>query len=104
MPQIPVIVPLIVSGVLLGSMWSHQNPAKAWRKALLAAILAGFLNAAYVWLLAFLRASNIDVSGNSGLVLMASSCLSGFVVVITVFLSVAGVVRYRRGRELEQEE
>jgi len=104
MPQIPLIIPLIVAGAFLGTIWSRKDPGKAWKKAFLAASLAGLLNAAYTWLVAFLKISSANLAGNAGLVFTATSGLLGLFVVLVVFLSAAGVVRYRGGKELESEE
>ena len=104
MSQTPIIIPLIVAGIFLGSMWRNKTLAGVWRKMLLFAAIAGLLNSAYTFLLGFMRISGASSSTNDQLATIASSGLTGFLIVLTVFVSAAIVIRYRRGEELEPQQ
>jgi len=113
LPQVPILIPLIVAGAFLGSVWSGKDLAAVWKKAVLAAIVSGIANAAYAWLLGFLKISTTEllpnVTGattptNNNLVFMASCGVTAFLIVATVYLSALGMMRYRRGKTLEPEE
>jgi len=101
LPQVPILIPLIVAGAFLGSVWSTKDLPAVWKKAVLAATVSGLLNVAYAWLLG---AVNIVAAANNNLAFMASCGLVAFLVVVTVYLSALGMMRYRRGKTLEPEE
>jgi len=113
LPQVPILIPLIVAGAFLGSVWSGKDLAAVWKKAVFAAIVSGILNAGYVWLLGLLKISTTElisnVTGaipptNNKIVFMASCGVGAFLIVVTVYLSALGMMRYRRGKTLEPEE
>lgn len=118
--QVPILVPLVVAGAFLGSVWSVKSPGAVWKKAVLAATVSGLLNVGYVFVLGLIMPGNNLPSGLTqsripsvnlptdsafgGLAFMAVSGLTGFLVVVTIYLSVIGILRYRRGKTLEPEE
>ena len=101
MPQVPILIPLIVAGAFLGSVWSSKDLMAVWKKAILAASVSGILNAVYAWSLGALK---IVALTNNNLVFLASCGVVSFLVVVAVYLSALGMMRYRRGRALEPEE
>jgi len=101
--QVPIIIPLVVAGALLGSAWPSENLLAAWKKAVLAAILSGVLNMGHIFVLGILRIPAGNLPANSN-VSLATSGFTGFVVVLAVYLSAIVMVRYRRGKTLESEE
>jgi len=112
LPQVPILIPLIVAGAFLGSVWSGKDLAAVWKKAVLAAIVSGIVNAAYAWFLGPLKTLTgllPNVSGqvsptSNNLVFIASCGIVAFLIVVTVYLSALGMMRYRRGKTLEPEE
>ena len=102
LPQFPIIVPLIVTGVLLGSLWQNKTLIGVWKKVFLFAAVAGALNSVNAFLVSSLRTSGAD--SNNPVASMIASGLVGFLVVFTVFVVVAGMVKYRRGEELEKQQ
>jgi len=101
LPQVPILIPLIVAGAFLGSVWPGKDLAAVWKKAILAAAVSGILNAVYAW---FLGALKIVALTNNNPVFLASCGVVAFLVVFAVYVSALGMMRYRRGRTLEQEE
>jgi len=113
LPQVPILIPLIIAGALLGSVWSSKDLVAVWKKTVLAATVSGILNAGYAWLLGFLKISTTGLianvtgaipSTNNNLVFMASCGVAAFLIVVIVYLSALGMMRYRRGKTLEPEE
>jgi hypothetical protein len=101
--QTPIIIPLIVAGMLLGSLWQNKTLTGVWKKTLLFAAIAGLLNSVNAFLVGYLRISGAD-SSNGQVANIVSSGLAGFLIVLAVFVSAAGVIRHRRGEELEQQQ
>lgn len=101
MPQVPILIPLIVAGAFLGSVWSNKDLMAVWKKAILAAAVSGILNAGYAWSLGALK---MITSTNNNLVFLTSCGVVAFLVVFAVYLSALGMMRYRRGKTLEPEE
>jgi len=104
LPQVPILIPLIVAGAFLGSVWSTKSLMAVWKKAILAGAVSGILNVGYVWVLGFLKIPGQIQQINNNLVSMASCGVVAFLVVIAVYLSALGMMRYRRGKTLEPEE
>jgi hypothetical protein len=120
--QIPIIIPLIVAGVFLGSAWPNKSLTGSWKKAILAGTLSGLLNTGYVFALGLLGRSgngltasqqqalptNVNLPSSSstagGLSSILACALTGFLVVMIVYVSAIARVRYRRGEMLESEE
>jgi len=112
LPQVPILIPLIVAGAFLGSVWSGKDLSAVWKKAVLAAVVSGILNAGYVWSLASLKISTAEVLPSVGQVsqtsnnlgFIASSSITAFLIVLTIYTSALGMMRYRRGKTLEPEQ
>jgi hypothetical protein len=104
LPQTPIIIPVIVAGVLLGSVWQNKTLTGVCRKTVLFAAIAGLVNSGYAFLVGYLRTAGADSSANSQTAAIATSGLVGFLIVLVVFVSAAGVIKHRRGEELEQQQ
>lgn len=115
LPQTPIIVPLIVAGLFLGSIWSNKNFREVWKKAILAATISGVLNIGYVLALSLVNGQrdNLPPTGTAlptnpttagGPTFIVACGLTGFLAVIIVYLSTAAMIRYRRGRTIEPEQ
>jgi len=102
--QVPIIIPLVVAGISIGGMWQKKNLAGVWKRALLAAAVSGILNSGYALILGYLKIPGTNASSNTNSLSLVTSGLSGFLIVITIFLSAVGTVKYKRGKELEPEE
>jgi hypothetical protein len=103
LPQIPIVIPLVIVGCFLGSAWSSKDLVVVWKKALLAGALSGLLNLGCLWVLGILVVPGGSPPANNDLALLVSSGLAGFLIVLTVYLSAVGMIRYRRGKVLESE-
>ena len=101
--QVPIVIPLVIAGCFLGSAWSSKDLVASWKKALVAGVLSGFLNVGYLWVLGILGVSGASSSTNNSLASLATCGLAGFLIVLTVYLSAVGMIRYRRGKVLESE-
>jgi hypothetical protein len=104
LPQVPLIIPLVVAGVFMGGVWYRKNSDGLWKKALLASAASGVLNSGYALLLGYLKISGTNTSSNTDSAFLITSGLSGFLIVIMVFLSAIVTIKYKRGKELEPEE
>lgn len=111
--SIPIIVPLVVAGAFLGSVWSSKDLTAHWKKALLAATVSGLLNSGYVWLIGLLKAPvalggalgpGASAPAQNDLVFISTCGIAAFLIVVTVYVSAIVMIRYRRGKEIEPEE
>ncbi len=115
MPQIPIIVPLIVVGLVVGSMLKSKSPKVSRKRLASASLVAGLLNSIHAYLLYLLTPTRTAVSdtgvptGGSPLqglastsvgAFVASSFLAAFLIVLLVIGIALAYVRIRRGEEL----
>lgn len=122
MPEVPIIIPLIVAGAFLGSVWKSKELMTVRKKAVLASAISGVLNAVYALLLGFLgisgSTSRASITGtiptasvsanmataNGSIVFAVTSGLTGFFVVLAVFFSAVGMIWYLKRKEIEPTE
>ncbi len=117
MPQIPVMIPLIVVGLVVGSILKSKSPKVSKRKLASASLVAGLLNSVYAYLLYSLvptqtstRATGIPTGappvGGFGATsleaFLVASFLAAFLMVLLVFGIALAYVRIRRGEEVEE--
>lgn len=113
MPQVPIIIPVIVIGILFGSLLKSNKPKIPWKKVTAWALVAGVLNAVLAYAEVILtpqptfvfRAA--AVTQVSEIPFSAASFLAGFIIVMVVFGIAAAYLRLRgteSGPELENEE
>jgi len=115
MPQIPIIVPLIVVGLVVGSMLKSKSPKISRKRLASASLVAGLLNSIHAYLLYLLTPTRTAASATGaptggpplqGLAstsvgaFVASSFLAGFLIVLLVIGIAMAYVRIRRGEEL----
>jgi len=115
MPQIPIIVPLIVVGLVVGSMLKSKSPKVSRKRLASASLVAGLLNSIHAYLLYLLTptrtaasATGVPTGGSplQGLAstsvgaFVASSFLAAFLIVLLVIGIAMAYVRIRRGEEL----
>ena len=114
MPQLPIIFPLIVIGILIGWLQKSKKPKISWRKVTLSALVAGALNAANAYAV-YILTPQPTFGGAGGFVRTTSattsdigfttaSFLAGFLIVAAVFVIAAAYGRIRKGdSELGEE-
>jgi len=114
MSQIPIIVPLIVVGLVVGSMLKSKSPKVSRRRLASASLVAGLLNSIHAYLLYLLTPTGTAASfrgaatgappmgglaSTSG-AFVAASFLAAFLIVLLVIGIAMAYVRIRRGEEL----
>jgi hypothetical protein len=117
MPQIPIIIPVIVAGITVGSVIKSQSRISK-RKLMSASLIAGVLNAINAYVVnsmspqqTFVRAtftstqtanfSNFSVPQTSWIVFVTASFIGGFLIVLGV-LGIA-MIYARKGGGAEEE-
>lgn len=109
MPQIPIIIPLVVAGVAVGSVIKSKSPTISKRKLLSASLVAGFLNAIYAYAVysfspeqtfTFSRGT-FPAAPTSWIPFVVASLLAGFLIVLAVLGIAMAYARIRRGGEEE---
>ena len=111
MPQFPILVPVLVLGITVGSMLRGKSPSISKKKFAYATLGAGLLNVAYAYAFlllfpsstpTFARANFAAVSQISEPVFLSASFLVAVLMVVAV-LGIAQVyVRLRKGSESEE--
>jgi hypothetical protein len=115
MPQIPIIVPLIVVGLVVGSMLKSKSSKISRKRLASASLVAGLLNSIHAYLLYLLTPTRTAASATgaptggpplqgltstSGEAFVASSFLAAFLIVLLVIGIAMAYARVRRGEEL----
>ena len=107
MPQIPIIIPVIVAGITVGSVIKSQSQRISRRKLMSASLVAGLLNAINAYAVDYLTprptfaAANFTVIQTSWIVFVVASFIGGFLIVLAV-LGIA-MIYARRGKGAEEE-
>lgn len=112
MPQLPIIIPIIIIGVLIGSLQKSGRKTSA-RRITLWALVAGALNAANAYAVYILTpvptfrgfgTTTTLVRSTSEIGFTVSSFIAGFLIVAAVFAIAAVYGRVRKGdSELGEE-
>jgi len=118
MPQIPIIVPLIVVGLVVGSAIKSKSPRISKKKLASASVAAGLLNSVHAYLLYLFapvqiptRVTGIPATGTTALEGFAStseasfvvaSFLAAFLIVLLVLGVAMAYARVGRGEELRE--
>ena len=113
MPQIPIIIPLIVVGLVVGSILKSKSSKISKKKLASASLVVGLLNSVYAYLLYSLAptqtatrfagaARTASLAPTSQEAFVAASFLAGFLTVLLVLGVAMAYVRIRRGEELEE--
>lgn len=111
MPQLPIIIPIIVVGGLVGSLLKSKKLKIPTKKILSWSLIAGMFNAVFAYAELILTPQQTStfrgtafVAQISPLVFSVGSFLAGFLIVLTVFGVAAGYLRLRGGGDSEIEE
>jgi len=114
MPQVPIIVPLIVVGLVFGATIRSKNSKISKRKLASASLAAGLLNSVHAYLLYLLAPSQTaprvtevltgaplmgGLGSTSEEAFVAASFLAGLLMVLLVLGIAMAYVRIRRGEE-----
>lgn len=117
MPQVPVIIPVIVTGLVVGWAMKSKTPRISKKMLMSASLVAGVLNVAYVYSLQLLMpqvfspgfpsrlsqaVSSSEFAATSQLTFMVSSFLAGFLIVLAVLGIAMAYARRRKGEELAE--
>jgi len=108
MPEIPIIIPVIVAGLAVGSVIKSKSPRISKKKFASASLVAGSLNAVYAYLVYMFtpRVTFATVSltstSTSELPFLVASFLTGFLIVFAILGIAVVYARIRRGGELEE--
>ena len=118
MPQIPIIIPLIVIGLVVGSIVKSRSPRISKKKLASASLVAGLLNSVYAYLIYSLIPTQIPTgapgvlqgaspsltgfASTSVLSFVAASFLAAFVMVLLVLGVAAAYARVRKGEEFQE--
>lgn len=117
MPQLPIVVPVIVIGIMFGSLLKSEKPKISFKKVGLWALIAGALNAAlaYADFLLAPAAPSFPTTGTgsafratfvsqtSEVAFSVASFLAAFLIVVVVFVIAAAYLRFRGGRAEGEE-
>jgi hypothetical protein len=118
MPQIPIIVPLIVVGLVIGSTMRSKSPRISKKKLASASLAAGALNSIHAYLLYLLAPAQIPTSvtgipttgptalqgfaSTSEVSFLGASFLAAFLMVLLVLGVAMAYARVGRGEELRE--
>jgi len=117
MPQIPVMIPLIVVGLVVGSILKSKSSKISKKKLASASLVAGLLNSVYAYLLYSLVPTQTTIRttglpsgtplvggfGSASLeAFLGASFLAAFLIVLLVLGIAMAYVRIRRGEEVEE--
>ena len=111
MPQLPMIVPIVVIGILIGSLLKSEKPKISFKKVGLWALVSGVLNAALAYADFLLTPAPQTtgfratfVSQVSEVAFSVASFIAGFLIVVVVFAIAAAYLRFRGGGAETEEE
>jgi|GEM_PF-730014 len=124
MPQAPIIIPIIITGLLVGSIGASKGEMVKRKKLLSASALSGVLNCANAYLLILLTPARSAYQGqfsgqfsgtsqsayryrgsgaNSQLLLMVSSFVVGFLIPLVIIGIGMLYVRHKVGKQYDEE-
>jgi|SRR5208282_2233246 len=122
MPTTPIIIPMIVAGVTLGSLLVSQTRKISKKKLLIASLVSGLLNTGYAFLIYLLAppptfsrgtftGGTFTGSGtfraaagtSSETSFLLSSFITGFLIVLAIVLFALAYVRFKGGKSEEEE-
>ena len=118
MPQISVIIPVIVAGLVVGSLIKSKSGTISNKRLVLASLAAGLFNGLYMYVVysispqpTFTRGTftgsatgTFTVPTISWEVLVVESVLSGFLLVFAILGIAKLYARIRKGQEVEEPQ
>lgn len=110
MPQFPIVVPVIILGITLGSLLRTRNPTISKKKFVYATLAAGLLNVAYAYGYLLLFPTSTTTTRGTFTVRPISETVfltASFFVAVVLVVAVLGIAllysRARGGGETEEE-
>lgn len=110
MPQVPIIVPVVITGIVLGTIIKNQKPWISKRKLTGAAVVSGLLNSVYAYVEYLLTPQQVTFRGltiarpaGSEYGFVIASFLAGFLIVIAVIGIGLLYARFRKSEITEEE-
>ena len=110
MPQVPIIVPVVITGIVLGAIIKSQKPRISKKKLAGAAVVSGLLNSAYAYVEYLLTPQQVTFRGftvqrtaGSEYGFVIASFLAGFLIVLAVIGIGLLYARFRRTEATEEE-
>ena len=113
MPQVPIIIPVIVLGILFGSMIKAGKKSIPKKRLLIVSLISGGLNTAQTYLLTLITPRTTLPTGLNasraaqstlGLAFFIESFLTGFLLILVVIGIAAIYLRVRGRGEVETTE
>jgi len=109
MPQVPIIVPVVITGIVLGAIIKSQKPRISKKKLASAAVVSGLLNSVYAYVEYLLTPQQVTFRGftvqraaGSEYGFVIASFLAGFLIVIAVIGIGLLYARFRRTEITEE--
>ena len=115
MPQPPIVLPIIITGLTLGSILASEAKTISKKKFAGISLVSGLLNSAYAYVLyelspppTFSRAGftgtqfRVQTGSETGFII--SSFITGFIIVIAVCGIALAYARFRGKKEREEDE
>ena len=109
MPQVPIILPLIVLGITVGSLIKAKGQTLSKKRLFSASVASGLLNTAHAYALFLMFPPQATARVTFALrtvsepVYLSASFATGFLVVVAVLGIGMVYARFRRGKEPEEE-
>ena len=110
MPQVPIIVPVVVTGIVLGAIIKNRTPHISKRRFAGAAVVSGLLNSVYAYAEYLLTPQQVTFRGftiqrpaGSEYGFVIASFLAGFLIVIAVIGIGLLYARFRKTETTEEE-
>lgn len=110
MPQVPIIIPVVITGIVLGAIIKNQKPGISKKKLAGAAVVSGLLNSVYAYVEYLLTPQQVTFRGftvqrtaGSEYSFVIASFLAGFLIVLAVIGIGLLYVRFRRTEATEEE-
>ncbi len=108
MPQIPIIIPILLTGVLVGSIIKSKTRSVSKKKLASASVMSGLLNAGYAYLSYILTPLQTFRGFAAPRASELGYVASSFIVGVLVVLAVVGIgllyARFRGAKRQENEE
>jgi hypothetical protein len=108
MPQISVVIPVIVAGLVVGSLIKSKSGAISNKRLVSASLAAGLVNGLYMYAVYSISSQptfarvNFAAPSTSWVVLVVGSVLSGFLIVFAILGIAKAYARIRKGEETEE--
>ena len=111
MPSTPIILPIIITGIVVGSLMKSKTATFPKKRIAYASLVSGLLNAVHAYALymmtprsTFARAAVATAQQSQELIFAFSSFITGVLVVLAVVGVAMIFVRFRGGQTIEETD